>query len=141
MKALVDTSIWSLAFRRQSQSLDSRQLKLKALLSSLIDDGRIVMIGPVRQELLSGIRDQAQFRELRGSLAHFLDFQLRTSDYERAAEMSNACTSKGVANTPTDMLICSVAHAEGIGILTTDRDFVAYARCVPIKLFADELER
>lgn len=141
MKALVDTSIWSLAFRRQSQNLNAKQLRLTTLLSGLIDDGRILMIGPVRQELLSGVRDQAQFRELRGSLAHFLDFQLRTSDYERAGEMSNACTSNGVANTPTDMLICSVAHAEGIGILTTDRDFEAYSRCIPIKLFGDPFER
>lgn len=135
MRVLVDTSVWSLALRRQARQLNAEQIRLKGLLTELIADSTVVLIGPVRQELLSGIREQAQFRRVREHLADFPDLPPKRLDYERAAEMSNICSSRGIANTPTDMLICSVAHAAGLAIFTTDRDFASYARCLPIRLF------
>ena len=63
MKVIVDTSVWSLALRRDKQnvpaSLEVQELQL------LILDRRVQMIGPIRQELLSGIRSEAQFKKLR----------------------------------------------------------------------------
>jgi hypothetical protein len=135
LKVLVDTPIWSLALRRQAQNLNPHETRIKALFSELVADGRVMMVGPVRQEILSGLRDPAQFRRLRELLAAFPDFQLRTADFERAAEMSNTCASRGIAGTATDMLICSVAYAAGAAIMSSDRDFMGYSKSLPIRLF------
>jgi hypothetical protein len=50
MKVLVDTSVWSLSLRR---SLPSDNAEVSELIE-LIKEVRIQMIGPVRQEILSG---------------------------------------------------------------------------------------
>ena len=55
MKVLVDASVWSLALRRNEQN------EINRTLTSLIKESLVVMIGPVRQELLSGIPDRAAF--------------------------------------------------------------------------------
>ena len=55
MRVLVDTPIWSLALRRRTRTPDD---PATAELASLIQDGRAALIGPVRQELLSGIRER-----------------------------------------------------------------------------------
>jgi predicted nucleic acid-binding protein len=89
----------------------------------------------VRQELLSGLREQVQFNRMLRILQPFPDAEIKTEDYESAARMSNLCSSRGVANTSVDMLICAVAVASGIRILTTDRDFLRYVRVLPIQLF------
>lgn len=138
MKVLADTPVWSLALRRQKQDLSRAEAHLKAVFSELINDGRILLIGPIRQELLSGIRDQAQFERLRELLRAFPDRQIATQDYERAAQMSNECRSQRVANTPTDMLICSVAYDSNAPIFTTDKDFERYSSFLPIRLFPRE---
>jgi hypothetical protein len=57
MKVVVDTSVWSLALRRDKQSIFAPAQEL----SQLIQDHRVQMIGPIRQEILSGIRNKAQF--------------------------------------------------------------------------------
>ena len=93
------------------------------------------MIGPIRQELLSGIREQVQFERLRELLRAFPDFELHSGTYERAAEMANKCRARGVANTPTDMLICSVANISKSPIFTADKDFERYATLLPITLY------
>jgi len=61
MSVLVDTCVWSLAFRRGRSDRPDIVDELRAL----ILDGRVVMLGPVRQEILSGIRSRTQFELLR----------------------------------------------------------------------------
>ena len=62
MKVLVDTSIWSLVLRRRFPLRDEA---VADELKRLIVNYRVVMIGPIRQELLSGIRTQEQYEGLR----------------------------------------------------------------------------
>jgi predicted nucleic acid-binding protein len=135
MKIVADTPVWSLVLRRQQRHLNAEETRLRVLVQELIRDGRVLMIGPIRQELLSGVRDRAQFQRLREALRPFPDLQLETADFENAAQMSNECSSQGIASSAVDMLICSVARKAKAGILTTDRDFLAYANCLPIHLF------
>jgi len=87
---------------------------------------------------LSGLGEESQFNRLRDLLRAFPDHQLKTEDFERAAQMTNACASRGIASTPTDMLICAVARYAEVAIFTTDRDFTAYSRFLPIRLFQAE---
>lgn len=130
MKVLVDTSVWSLALRRARGAADPAVQELR----SLIDEGRIAMLGPIRQELLSGIRTPAAFEQLRVHLQPFADEPLETADYERAAEHFNTCRSRGVQGSNTDFLLCAAAERRGFPILTTDADFTRFARLLPIAL-------
>lgn len=130
MKVLVDTCVWSLALRRQMSEGDGHVRELR----ELIDELRVQMVGPVRQELLSGIRVPRQFVTLRTRLRAFTDLPLDTADYELAAEYGNLCRSKGVQGSTVDFLLCAVAVRHRLAILTVDRDFAGYLRHLPIRL-------
>ena len=92
------------------------------------------MLGAVRQELLSGIRDDSVFETLRGRLRGFADLPLVTDDHETAAAFFNTCRRRGVQGSNTDFLICAAADRRGCSILTTDRDFARFAEHVPVTL-------
>jgi predicted nucleic acid-binding protein len=136
MNVLVDTSIWSLALRRRSRDLNTRERVLVGELAELIREGRAAMIGLIRQELLSGIKTQTQFEELRKTLGAFRDEPVDTADHEAAAKAGNDCRAKGIAVSVVDILICAVAHRRGMSIFTTDPDFENYARELTLKLHA-----
>jgi predicted nucleic acid-binding protein len=131
MKVLVDTSVWSLALRRGAGSASAPARELR----SLIADHRVRMIGPIRQEILSGIRDEGQLAELEARLGAFPDLPLTSEDYVTAARFFNLCRAKGVRGSNTDFLISAVAARHGLAIFTTDRDFSQYARFLPIRLY------
>ena len=105
MKVLVDTSVWSMALRRKKTNKDDASI-IKEL-QELIRELRVVMIDPVRQELLSGITDTIKYEELRDRLRAFDDAGLNSGIYEMAAEISNACRKNGIQGSHTDFLICS----------------------------------
>jgi len=130
VKVLVDTSVWSLALRRRAGAEGPEVQELR----SLVDEGRVAMIGPIRQELLSGIRTAASFDRLRDHLQPYSDEQLETADFERAAEHFNTCRARGVEGSNTDFLICAVAERRKLPILTTDADFSRFAVLLPITL-------
>jgi predicted nucleic acid-binding protein len=130
MKVLVDTCVWSLALRR-TQAPDSAHIRE---LSELISELRVQMIGPIRQELLSGLRNESQYQKLRDHLRAFPDLELRTEDYERASEFFNICRGKGIQGSNTDFLICALSHNHAMPILTTDADFTLFQRHIPISL-------
>jgi|SRR5260370_38709736 predicted nucleic acid-binding protein len=134
MLVLVDTPIWSLALRRIASDLNPRERRLVNALKELIGDGRAQIIGPVRQELLSGTRDEKAFRRLRIELRAFDEPCLDTSDYEEAAQIHNECRSHGIAGSAIDFLICAGAFRRNWQIFTTDQDFTRYAGVVPLKL-------
>ena len=128
MKVLVDTSVWSLALRRKETGGIVRKL------TELITESLVVMIGPVRQELLSGIPDRAVFDSLKSRLQSFDDLPITTRDYETAAEYFNTCRKNGVQGSHIDFLICAVAFNNDLLIFTTDQDFQYYAKHLPIRL-------
>lgn len=57
---------------------------------------RLLMLGAIRQEVLSGIREPQRFEWLRQKLRAFPDFPVSLEDYETAAEFYNSCRAKGV---------------------------------------------
>lgn len=132
MKVLVDTSVWSLVLRRSS----SMNLEYQKILEQLISDYRIQMIGPIRQELLSGIKESHQFELLKERLSAFPDYPLQTNDFELAAEYFNQCRKKGVQGSNTDFLICAIAANNDWEIFTTDKDFDNFQAYLPIKLYS-----
>jgi predicted nucleic acid-binding protein len=135
MKVLVDTSVWSLALRRpKNVTLSPEQQSVVTALADLMQDGRAVMMGAIRQELLSGIKTQAGFDALKSSLTAFEDVSLAIQDYEKAAEVFNICRANGVQGSSTDFLICAVSINHQLPIFSVDNDFQMYRQWLPLQL-------
>lgn len=132
MKVLVDTPIWSLVLRRKTRPENA---STESELASLIGDGRVAIIGPIRQELLSGIRESAHFERVRDHLRAFSDFPITSEDYEEAALFYNRCRAKGIQGSNTDFLICAIAVRHEFSIFTTDADFTSFAALLPIVIY------
>ncbi|MGH2584711.1 MAG: PIN domain-containing protein [Dehalococcoidia bacterium] len=131
---LVDTSIWSLALRRRARDLNPDEQRLRAEFAELIREGRVVMLGVIRQEALSGISTATRFEQVRTALRTFVDEPILPTDHERAAEHFNTCQSHGIQGSHIDYLICAVAERLAGSIFTTDGDFGRYAAHLPIRL-------
>jgi predicted nucleic acid-binding protein len=127
---LVDTCIWSLALRGNAP----KEVAVAEKLSQLIDDNQVRIIGPIRQELLSGYTNKNSFERLRQKIQYFPNEPIVDVDYESAAEYSNFCRSKGVQGSHTDFLICAVSVRAKLHIYTTDKDFQHYSKHLPISL-------
>lgn len=125
---LIDTTIWSLALRRRHVDLSDRERGLVAEWARLVRRGEAALIGPIRQEVLSGIRDETAFTAIRESLGDFRYLEILAGDYDTAAIFSNRCRSRGISATAIDLLICAVSHRYELPIFTTDPDF---GHCAP----------
>lgn len=130
MRVLVDTSVWSEALRRRMKTESDVVREFRRL----ILEHRVDIIGPIRQEVLSGLRESVQFEKLETHLAAFPDVAVHTPDYVMAAEFFNTCRAQGVQGSNTDFLICSVAVRRQCAIYTTDKDFPLFAKHLPIVL-------
>jgi predicted nucleic acid-binding protein len=130
---IVDTVIWSMAYRRK-KPLPEDQPFVEAL-SVLIQRTQAVIIGAIRQELLSGIKERLVFERLSAAMDAFPDFIPETEDYKRAAEFCNICRAHGVQGSNTDFLICAVAFRKNWLIFSSDGDFEHYKEWIPVKLY------
>lgn len=128
---LVDTCVWSTALRSKSKG----DRTTANILSQLIDEHRVKLIGPIRQELLSGCSNKSKYEVLRQKLSYFPNHSILDKDYEAAAEYSNVCRTKGIQGSHIDFLICAVANRDQMQIYTSDNDFTRYAKHLPIYLF------
>lgn len=134
---LVDTPVWSLALRRKSSDLSVLESHVVSVLRGLVQQHRVRLLGPTRQEVLSGIREHSQFLRIREHLRDFPNVVVDESDYEQAAQASNRCRSAGVAASPVDILMCAVALRHDWEIFTSDRDFIRYQDILKIRLLPE----
>ena len=130
MKTLVDTSIWSYAFRSKKPEFKSHVNKL----IELISNNNIVIIGAIKQEILSGYSDMNRFKKLEKKMKAFENAATLDEDYIQAAIFSNQCRTNGVQGSPFDFLICAVAYRLKVKIFTADKDFNHYQKHIPIEL-------
>lgn len=131
-KILVDTCIWSEVLRRKDPNP-----VISDHLAKLLRSLRAMIIGPVRQEILSGISDEGKFAELKTILSCLPDVPIATTDYERAAQYANLCRRQGIQGSAVDFLICAVAVGNDFAIYTIDKDFAGYKKVLPITLWAE----
>lgn len=133
MTLFVDTSVWSLALRRDTPP---EHPAVAVLRRALLDGETIVTTGIVIQELLQGFRgakDQTRIIE------RFQALPLLNPDREmhvQAALLRNACRRKGVQLGTIDALIAQLCIGHDLALLTTDNDFVHAARFIPLRLAA-----
>jgi predicted nucleic acid-binding protein len=130
MKILVDTCVWSLVLRRKQP--DER---IRNELGKLVLGHRVAMIGPIRQEILTGIPDRMQFERVQAHLRAFDDVTLSGRHFELAADLSNRCLAKGIQGSHTDFLICAVAKSEKLAIYTNALDFTRYSKIIGLSLY------
>jgi predicted nucleic acid-binding protein len=136
LKVLVDTPIWSYAFRAKKAGFEQHVKELE----TLIADQRVLIIGPIRQELLSGYSEIRKFDKLDNKLQYFENAPIVDEDYIQAAKFSNTCRKNGLQGSHVDFLICSVAYRLQAHIFTTDNDFGHFQIHIPVKLFRPHTE-
>ncbi len=131
MKAIVDTDVWSEAFRKKgTKSEFVRELH------NLIQEGRIQMIGVIRMEILCGIRSETTFNTLTRGLKAFPDKVLDTEVFVTAARFLNLCRSKGIQGSNNNFIICACSMLWRMPILSKDKDYLRYQKILPIELMA-----
>src|SRR5271154_35462 len=118
MKVLIDTCIWSKVLRA-----DNPDPGLSKLLKDLIVDNRVVLTGPILQEILSGIKNKKDFQILEERLSAFDDLVISKEIYVKAAEYFNICKMHGINGGHIDFLICAIVSYYNCVLLTTDSDF------------------
>ncbi len=127
----VDTSVWSLALRRDAPT-DHAAVAL--LREALLDGTTVVISGIVLQELLQGFhgpKDRARILE-RLRVLPLLEPERDT--YVRAAQLRNTCRRRGVQLGTIDALIAQLCIEHDLALLTVDKDFEHAARFVPLQL-------
>jgi len=130
MKIIVDTSVWSQFLRRQDP-VESRSL---SILRAGIREKNVQMLGIIRQELLSGIKERKQYIKVAELLSSFPDLLAESADHSEAAVFFNTCRKKGIQGSPIDFLICAQASRNKMTIMTEDKDFELYSKHIPIEL-------
>ena len=130
MKVIVDTDVWSEALRKKKGKKSDQVRELV----ELIQEGRVEMIGPIRMEVLSGIRESNVFDSFAERLSAFPDRQISSEVYVLAARFYNLCRSKGIQGSNTDFLICACAVKWNVPILSKDKDYQRYLKYVPIDI-------
>ncbi|MGE0543828.1 MAG: PIN domain-containing protein [Dehalococcoidia bacterium] len=134
MDVLVDSTVWSLALRRRRTALSEHEARLAREWDELLTEGRMAIIGMIRQEVLSGIAIDTEYDRLRRVLRRFDDLPVTSEDHERAAAFYNTCRARGIQGSHTDFLMCAIAEKFDLTIFTTDSDFSRYAAHLPIRL-------
>lgn len=129
MNVIPDTPIWSLALRREKPNK-----KIQNLLRRIIEEGRVVLPGIIKQELLSGIHDEGQFDRLNDQLLNFPEMLATTADHVLAAKFFNKCQRSGIQGSHIDFLILALAVNNSVSVLTSDKDFQHYRKYIPFEL-------
>jgi predicted nucleic acid-binding protein len=127
MTLLVDTSVWSLALRRDAPA-DIPEVE--ALKVALLGGESIVTTGLVLQELLQGFSGPKAHEQIVERLAAMPLIAPDREDHIAAAALRNACRRNGVQIGTIDALLAQLCIRHDLVLLTTDQDFVhAAAHC------------
>lgn len=135
MTLLVDTSVWSLALRRNAESVEPEVRHLK---DSLKGADIVVTTGIVLQELLQGFSGPRAGKQILERFSALPVLQPTRDDHVAAAELRNACRRKGVQLGTIDALLAHLAIRHELTLLTTDNDFRLAARHCPLSVWSSK---
>lgn len=132
MTLLVDTSVWSLAFRRDTPPDIPEVAELAAALGGAQD---VVATGIIQLELLQGFVPPGVEKSLEELFQAMRLVEPRREDYMAAARLGRTCRQAGVQLGIVDSLIAQLAIAYDFTLLTTDRDFAHASKHIPLTLW------
>ena len=134
MNILVDTSVWSLALRRDSPPDCKAVSRLKAALK---DGENVFTTGLILQELLQGFKGPKARRRIIEDFAPLPLIIPERRDHIDAAGLGVKLRQKGIQAGTIDVLLAQLCLRHGLSLLSTDRDFIHMAKHVPLALIAD----
>jgi hypothetical protein len=129
---LVDTSVWSLAFRRDAESAVPQIQMLRAALNG---GDAIVTTGLVLQELLQGFAGPRARKELVEKFAALPLLVPDRQDHIDAAALRNLCRRAGVQMGTIDALLAQLCVRHDLTLLTTDGDFLLAAKHCSLRVW------
>jgi predicted nucleic acid-binding protein len=138
MTLFVDTSVWSLALRRD---VPEPSPEVHALTTALDGGDTLVTTGLVLQELLQGFAGPRARKQI---IARFSALPLiipDRRDHIEAAEFRNTCRRKGLQLGTIDALFAQLCLRHGLVMLTTDRDFHQAARLADFRIWSAPTQR
>ena len=132
MTLLVDTSVWSLALRRDGAP-SAREVR--ALHDALAGSDAVVSTGLVLQELLQGFNGPRAAQAIVERFQALPIIAPDRRDHIAAAEVRNVCRRAGVQVGTIDALLIQLCGRHELTLLSADNDFVHAAAHVPFKLW------
>lgn len=132
MSLLVDTSVWSLALRRD---VPVDVAEVRVLGDALSGGESVAVTGVILQELLQGVVPARVRTQITRTFAALEYLSPSRQDHIAAADLRNTLRSRGVQVGTIDALIAQVARAGGHTLLTTDQDFHLAAEHVELRLW------
>jgi predicted nucleic acid-binding protein len=129
LQILVDTSVWIDFFRK----ISSRETEL--FKQALERREQIFITGIIAQEILQGIRQDAQYDSVLNYLLLFSRIEDEFDDYLAAAKIYRTLRRRGVTvRSPVDCLIASLAIKQNAYLMHNDSDFAAIAKHFPLSI-------
>lgn len=132
MTVFADTSVWSLAMRRDRPS---DAATVRALVRALETGERVVTTGLVLQELLQGFSGPKAQEQIVDRFAALPLVVPDREDHIAAAALRNSCRKKGVQVGTIDALLAQLCIRHGLVLLATDEDFGHIARHSELRLW------
>jgi len=128
----VDTSVWSLAFRRDAVASSAEVLALRQALEG---GDTVVTTGLILQELLQGFSGPRARKDIIDRFGALPIISPDRQDHIDAAELRNHCRRNGVQTGTIDALLAQICIRHALTLLTTDKDFVHIASHCPLRLW------
>ena len=135
MTLFVDTSVWSLAFRRDQASAAP---EVRALRRALEGGETIVTTGLILQELLQGFAGPRARKDLIDRFTALPLLAPDRQDHIDAAELRNRCRRAGAQIGTSDALLAQLCLRHKLTLLTTDNDFVRIASQYPVQVWRQD---
>ena len=135
MTLFVDTSVWSLAFRRDEASAAP---EVRALRHALEGGETVVTTGLILQELLQGFAGPRARKNIIDRFAALPLLIPDRQDHIEAAELRNRCRRAGVQVGTVDALLAQLCIRHQLTLLTTDNDFVRAASHCPLRVWKQD---
>jgi len=132
MSLLVDTSVWSLAFRRDDPP---RAPEVEALQQALEGGELVLTTGLVLQEILQGFRGPRARRTILDHFAHLPLLMPNREDHVEAAVLRNRCRRRGIQVGTIDALLARLCIRHDLLLLSADCDFARMAQVVPLSVW------
>lgn len=120
MSLLVDTSVWSLALRRDPPSTAS---EVRALVQAIEAGETLLTTGLVLQELLQGFSGPKAREQILERFSAIPLIVPDRDDHVQAAELRNRCRRSGIQIGTIDALLAQLCVRHDLTMLTTDNDF------------------
>ncbi len=133
MAFFVDTTVWSLALRRDVvvEAPEVRMLK-----EALTEGSQIVTTGLVLQELLQGFTGPKAKADIIDRFAAIPLIAPDRADHIAAAELRNTCRRAGVQVGTVDAILAQLCIRHKLSLLSTDNDFRNMARYIELKVWS-----